>query len=551
MLTVRAALQLPVFETAQIVGGASGLERVVERALVVDSPGTDFGEWANGLLLLTAGYGMRHNRTLQAEFVSSLVRQGVAGVVFATGWYFDEVPPAIRQSADEQNLPIIAVDSRVGFITILERLYAELLNEQFALDRRVDEVHERLIHLVLEGGGIGALAGTLAGILDRSVMIEDASNNLLASARRGPADALFEQAELGGGTPANALGVLTRLGLYVELQTAMRPVRVQPQPEVGLSLERVVAPIIAGREPFGYIWVLSGERPLARLDERAVETAATVAALALLKERAVQEAQQALRGDFLAQLLRGGMADMAEGPVLDLGQRLGYRFGARHQFLYLIGQTAEEGGSAVLAAQIEGWLKQAGMWGLVAIRDTGLAVMLESDEDGVGTDVARKLLEAYRRPGRPLVIGVGRGTLDVRRARAVYDEAREAAEIGLRLEPTPRVVAFWELGVLHWLARLPEPIVLANPFFDRVVALDLQDQRTHGELVATLEAFLDHGGALGAASELLGVHRNTLLYRIDKIEQNLGVDLKDAPTRLNLHVAVKAFRLNRGRLGGA
>ena len=83
MLTVRAALQLPVLEAARVVGGERGLDRVVQRAHVVDIPGTDFGDWATGLLLLTAGYGMRHNRSLQAEFVPSLVRQGVAGVIFA------------------------------------------------------------------------------------------------------------------------------------------------------------------------------------------------------------------------------------------------------------------------------------------------------------------------------------------------------------------------------------------------------------------------------------------------------------------------------------
>lgn len=548
MLTVRAALQLPILETARVVGGAAGLEHVIHRAHVVDIPGTDFGDWADGLLLLTAGYGMRHNRTLQAEFVPSLTRQGVAGVVFATGWYFDEVPEAIRQAADEQNLPIIAVTPAVSFIAILERLYVDLLNDQFALDKRVDEVHEKLTRLVLEGRGLDTLAATLADILERSVLVEDASHIVLAAARRGPVDAMRESAEQAGRTPIETAEALTVRGVYTELRTAMRPLHLQPIPEIGMTMERVVAPIIVGRETYGYIWILSGNRPLARLDERAIETAATVAALALLKERAVQETQQTLRGDFLSQLLRaeaepGAMRDSA---VSELGHRVGFRFGERHQFLFLLGSAAGSGGWNYLAGRIDAWLQREGLWGMAAIRDTGLAVVVESDEDGVGTDVARKLLDTLNTPGQPLVIGVGRGASDDGQMRAAYAEARDAAAIGLRLNPTPHVEPFWGLGVLHWLDRLPEAVLAGNPFLEHVATLDRLDQRGHGELVATLEAYLDHGGALGQASDLLGVHRNTLLYRVDKIEQALSVDLKDATTRLNLHVAVKAFRLKRG-----
>lgn len=543
MLTVRTALHLPVLETARIVGGEQGLERVVQRAHVVDIPGTDFGDWATGLLLLTAGYGMRHNRSLQAEFVPSLVKQGVAGVVFATGWYFDQVPDTIVAAANEHHLPVIAVPQDVSFIAILERLYVDLLNEQFALDKRVDEVHEKLTRLVLEGRGIDALAGTLADILERSVLVEDASNRVLAATRRGPIDAMRRGAEEAGRTPAESVAALAERGIYAELRATMRPLHLQPVPEIGMEMERVVAPIIVGGEVYGYIWIVSGNRPLTRLDERAIESAATVAALALLKERAVQETQQTLRGDFLAQLFGASSSGLRDSALTELGHRLGYRFGARHQFLYWHGPAASDVGWTYLAGRVEAWLKREGLWGLVAARDNGLAVMLESDEDGVGEEVAGKLLDNLHTPGQVLVIGVGRGATDDGRKRDAYAEARDAAEISLRLKPEAHVALYRTLGLLHWLDHLPDPVLAGNPYFDQLLALDKLDQRGHGELVATLEAYLDYGGALGQASEVLGVHRNTLLYRVDKIEQALGVDLKDALTRLNLHVAVKAFRL--------
>ena len=71
------------------------------------------------------------------------------------------------------------------------------------------------------------------------------------------------------------------------------------------------------------------------------------------------------------------------------------------------------------------------------------------------------------------------------------------------------------------------------------------DRRTNGDLVRTLDAYLQHGGALAEAAATLTVHRNTLLYRIGRIEEITHLDLKDMDQRFNLHVALKAHLLRR------
>jgi purine catabolism regulator len=78
-----------------------------------------------------------------------------------------------------------------------------------------------------------------------------------------------------------------------------------------------------------------------------------------------------------------------------------------------------------------------------------------------------------------------------------------------------------------------------------VQALAEHDRKSNSDLVHTLEAYLEHGGALAEAAEALSIHRNTLLYRVGRIEAVTGIDLKDTTQRLNLHVALKAFLLRR------
>lgn len=64
-----------------------------------------------------------------------------------------------------------------------------------------------------------------------------------------------------------------------------------------------------------------------------------------------------------------------------------------------------------------------------------------------------------------------------------------------------------------------------------------------GQLIETLGVFLDQGGSQRLAAESLGIHRNTLSYRLKQINMSLPVDLDDPHTRLTLHVAIAIHRI--------
>jgi hypothetical protein len=82
---------------------------------------------------------------------------------------------------------------------------------------------------------------------------------------------------------------LLETGIYQQLLTKMRAVRVEPMPDLGMTMERIVAPIMVEREIHGYIWIISGSRPLTELDEMAIRHRATVAAFLIFKEQAVRK----------------------------------------------------------------------------------------------------------------------------------------------------------------------------------------------------------------------------------------------------------------------
>jgi hypothetical protein len=117
-----------------------------------------------------------------------------------------------------------------------------------------------------------------------------------------------------------------------------------------------------------------------------------------------------------------------------------------------------------------------------------------------------------------------------------WHEAASAARAA-RAEPRFGPVGEWSaIGPYRLLTALPE-----DAAHDPVVRGLLAP--THAELARTAEVFLDCAGQAGRTAAALGIHRQTLYYRLSRVEQLTGFDLADGEDRLLLHMALKAARL--------
>jgi DNA-binding PucR family transcriptional regulator len=119
---------------------------------------------------------------------------------------------------------------------------------------------------------------------------------------------------------------------------------------------------------------------------------------------------------------------------------------------------------------------------------------------------------------------------------AAWLEAVAACRAGL-VEPRFGTVVEWaEIGPYRLLAALPPEAV-----HDPVVAPLLSP--AHHELARTAEVYLDRAGQAGRTAAELGIHRQTLYYRLSRVEQLTGLDLDDGEDRLLLHMTLKSHRL--------
>ncbi len=546
MLTIHDALKLPVFMPARLVAGHAGLDNLIRWVHIVDIPDTSY-EWRrSGVLLLTAGFGLRGDPERQAALVSKLVEQGFAGMVLCVGYYFDQTPEVIREDADRLGFPIIETPPDLLFIEITEAVLERIVNEQYAVLQQSNRIYEQLTDLVLRGANLTDVAETLAGLLQRSVTIEDPTFYILATAQYGPVDEARERSVSNGRTTPEVSQYLFEAEIYSQLLEKMGPMRVSPMPELGMMMERFVAPIIVDREIHGFIWIIAGDHPLTELDELAISHGATVAALILFKEQAVRQAEEALRGDFFDALLRGETEDVA---FWEQASRLNLDPERPYQILIVHGSPTVSGSNYPLQDYVNNWLQNNGRNALLSWRSGDLIVVLESGADTAGRQVAQAMAQDLAHPAQSLLIGVGNpyslAASETGSIRRSYEEAREALRIGQAMGQTEGVVLFAELGLLHWLYQLPPEKWAGNVYLQRIQALAAYDARRGTKLVQTLEVYLDRGGSLVEAAQALFVHRNTLLHRLERIEKLCEVSLREPLQRLNMHTAVKSYHLHK------
>ncbi len=119
-----------------------------------------------------------------------------------------------------------------------------------------------------------------------------------------------------------------------------------------------------------------------------------------------------------------------------------------------------------------------------------------------------------------------------------WREATAAARAA-RAEPRLGPVARWSaIGPYRLLTALPGT---GTDPGDPAIASLLTP--LHRELAHTAEVFLDCAGQASRTAAALGIHRQTLYYRLSRIQQITGLDLNDGEDRLLLHMAVKRARL--------
>ncbi|KRE43988.1 PucR family transcriptional regulator [Knoellia sp. Soil729] len=370
------------------------------------------------------------------------------------------------------------------------------------------------------------MADTISAILDAPVTIEDATSRVLAySHGQTDVDAARMSTIVGRRVPREMRDHFRSLGVFKRLAHSDEPFLVPAGANDVRA--RYVVPVRAGGEWLGSIWaVVDGPATEDRL--RRLPAATELVALSLLRLRAQTELHHHVQLDQVRRVLRGSTTDqprwLDDGPW----------------HVAALEGPADLGADARRELWLSLCLRHGWRQPLVADLDSAVYAILRGQRGAGSQPWLADLVRARGQKGSGTRMVVGSEAITVGQVEQSRTDAAEllALPVGATPEPVICFDAQWPAIVLSRAVRGQVDRPLASPLADLL--------KTPGhaktDWPATLEAVIDHWGEPQKAARGLGVHPNTIRYRLARLAELCPVNLDDPRERLALRLEIARLR---------
>jgi purine catabolism regulator len=520
----------------ELLGGDAGINRGVlwARRMSVHPPAFGALEDGDMGLLSLQALALLDERLTLSRVVAALAGRGASAV-----GVMGQPSAAAVEEANLRALPLFSLPPTSDLRDIEHDIIRLIVEQEAQVDRRRQEIQQEMTRISIENGGVAAITAEASRITRKVAAVHDG---------RGTIEALSGAAEHHGVPPPIPQMLIVaepdRSSPFWDHGSAGRP-SVDSVAVPGTAWARHTSAITVDDEVVGYLSLL-GEEEADDLDRLVLAQGALACALEVVKERAVAAAEDRMRGDFLGALLT---SDNAREPAL--GRRaveVGYAIDGYHGAAVFHVEPPSARIQGLLASEFRALLLGTGMRSFICPHEGNLAALCQCADLAVLRQmevVAQQVWQSTRDRletghGRHRVaIGLGRPAGGLSGLRTSLVQAQEAVALANELFEGDRVLSFADLGIYNVLFRLQGSRELED-FYDRTLGPLLRYDAGRGtQLVDTLEAFFGNMGNVSQTAEALYLHRNSLLYRLERIGEITGLDLNDPDDRFSLQLALR------------
>jgi len=558
-LTVSGFLALPQLEGLRLLAGGRGGERVITRTNVIDNP--DSLDWfMPGEFLLSSGYILQERPALQRTLIASLAEINCAGLCIKLGRYLDTVPRTMVEAANRLDFPLIELPFGYSLSTAAAAIHAHIFSQNDRQTEKTLEIHREIMRTALSSGQMFGLAETLTRLVGNPVLVTDSHWNLLCCVDRPdnplPLERFASTTPKKPPFPASFLAALPQdLGNYRKAITRVLPL------ENGHQVRCRILPISAHGMIYGYLIVWESVRDLAELDFAALEQVAVMAALERIRAKEVEQTKLRVRKDFLDDLLSGNVA--SQNAIRSLAAVHGLAFDSHYRCLIVRSHTAE-----VLVHERDLLPMKAAADALTMERVSAAALHAAAEAGISLVPVARGIqlvllvnlgqtpaedTRALRRMAQAMAGALspaeGPSSIQIVAGSPVptlsdVSKSLENAQTGIHMARTTGlrdpVIFMDDYAAYQLLSEHVDRDVLARFCQTSIGPLLEFDRQGGAQLTETLDQYFRHNSSISEAAKAMYIHRNTYIYRLEKIKALLGTDLKKSRKLLELQLALLA-----------
>ena len=490
----------------------------------------------NEMILVAPASGQRQHNISDVELVRWATEKDAAAIVLTSN-----ISPIAVTEAKAYRIPILSLPNNARIREIEKIIISLLVNRKGQIERRGTQIYKQLTQISSQNEGMDELVSAMARLTNKAVIIQDKRLQVISSVVQPHYIGMWDKIEH---------FLVRHESLPVDFHDRHRVSEVDPTvllqalPIQGMA--RYIAPVITKNVGRGFLSIIGDEGKLDDVDMLVAEHGAAACALEMAKQKAVSETEKRLRGTFLDRLLLG---DVSQQEAIRQGERFGHDMTDIHLAITLAWRGESPPSVRRLETIINTLIDKQDVKALVWQREKENQVVVfhatDSDDPidhsmALASFLSSEINRQY--PGNQVAIGLGQSARDINVWRNSYRDAVQAMELAERLQTdTPLYIG--DLGVYQLILSLRDRDKLTEFCNHTLGTLIEYDIRQNADLVKTLEAFFNCHGNLSLTAKALIVHRNTLLYRMNRINEIAEIELNRPETRLALHLALTIRRL--------
>lgn len=530
-LSIREIMKIEPFTKAKLLAGENGLDRVAEWANMQEVP--DCVRWFYGKeIIFASGFAFKNAKN-GCELMKKLDDIEVAALVIKPGEFLDEVPKEMIQLADEINMPLFSIPSDMPYMDFMIPIYERLMQEQLYVLKRVEQINEALTEEIFRENGIDGICRVLSDRTRSSVVIFAYQGNILASSSD---EERIQDLEKFWGEYMKNMSVHER---YLKKNKCNR-LKYKEEKEL------LCIPVCAGEEILAYL-LIESDVSQPETNYILLEKASSMAAIELLKEKAAIQEEEREKEQLLEDVLLKRYKD--EEIILMRGKYIGFDFNKRYVFFVIDSQMAGKDISInnerlhdavrkiINEKHFQCLMMNSGMSKITGMMTVGGDKKIEACRKMLEA-VVKKMNQEYKKHhfyAGLSAYGIGLG--DVSRC---YEEAELAYKTGKAIGKKGENVSLYSnLGAFCFLAESKESEGMRRYYEEHFRKLLDYDMENNSQLIETLECFLNCGTNLRLTAEKLFIHKNSVIYRLKKIEALCDVSLSDYEVLFDFQLCLK------------
>lgn len=557
MLTIKKLLKKTELEGFSLLAGDENLHNQISNVNIIDNP--DTYDWLSaGDFLLTTGYIFYQDPELQVRLIKELSEINCAGLGIKVKRYFNEIPQRMIDAANHHKLPLLQIPVHYTLAHVSNVINADIFGYKESLLQKSMQINDILLQCTLSGGGLDTITQKLCSLVENPIMIVDSDWNLLAYSDVSRSDhAMKNYIELQIGAPMFGNEFINSIS--EDVRYARRVIK-RNYDAGNTQVVCRVSPAVVDRKVYGYLIVWETVTKMSRIDYVAVETATTAVAMERVKIKQIEETRYTLRQDFFDDLLQGKFSS------INAMKHLAELHGLNPQKTYLCMVTkiqppvsAEEdyfvaqerfiAQKEQIITRIDHIMNGHNCKALSIHRSNLIISFIEMDSQIKGIKIsqlfnqpAKSILEEVQHlfPNSKIYIGFGRQCTNFIKISESYFQACESNRIAAAIKKDSTLAFFDDFMVYHLLSAGIDESTLED--FCRIIIGGLIEydakNSNKGSLVQTLEQYFAYQGNISSAARAMYIHRNTFIYRIEKIKTILNTDLTDAKECLELQLGI-------------